>query len=348
VNTSADTQPADHLRQLGSSGMSITAVGLGAWAIGGPWQKGWGAQDDAESVATIHYALEAGVSWIDTAAVYGLGHAEEVIADALADLPESERPLVLTKCGRFEDGGATGKIGSPEAIRRGCEESLERLRVERLDCLQLHWPPEDGTPLELTWETMAALKGEGKVASIGASNCTVDQLDSIAAIAPVEVVQPPLSLINRSALDEIVPWAERNGAGVIVYSPMQSGILTGGFHDRVATLADDDWRRENPEFGPPRLARNLDLVERLRPIADSLGASIAELAIAWVLSRRGVTAAIVGARKPGQVDGWIGAAGLSLGPEVAAEIAAAVEASGAGQGSLGHGLSDDSGDLVRQ
>jgi aryl-alcohol dehydrogenase-like predicted oxidoreductase len=348
VNTSSKSGLAGNARPLGPSGISVTPVGLGAWAIGGPWQKGWGAQDDAESVATIHHALERGISWIDTAAVYGLGHAEEVIADALADLPDADRPAVLTKCGRFEGMGGNGKIGAPEAIRRGCEESRRRLRVEQLDCLQLHWPPEDGTPLELTWETMAALKEEGKVASIGASNCTVDQLESMQAIAPVEVLQPPLSLINRSALDAVIPWAEQHGAGVIVYSPMQSGVLTGGFHDRVTTLAADDWRRESPEFSPPRLERNLDLVDRLRPIAASLDATIAELAIAWVLSRRGVTAAIVGARRADQIDGWIGGGALSLEADALAAVATAVEASGAGQGSLGDGMSDGRGDLVRR
>jgi aryl-alcohol dehydrogenase-like predicted oxidoreductase len=330
---------------LGPTGFDITRVGLGAWAIGGPWEKGWGEQDDAESVATIMYAIESGISWIDTAAVYGLGHAETVIGGALATLPEDERPTVLTKCGRFEGHElGSGKVGNPKAIRQGCEESLQRLRVDVLDCLQLHWPPDD-VPVELTWQTMAELKEEGKCASIGASNCSVEQLTAMHQIAPVEVVQPPLSLINRAVLGDVVPWALEHGVGVLVYSPMQSGLLTGSYHQR-AELAADDWRRESPEYMPPKIERNLYLVERLRPIADELGASVSELAIAWVLTRAGVTAAIVGARRPGQVDGWIGAADLELDDAALAAIAAAVAESDAGQGPLGTAAPRDHGDLV--
>lgn len=325
----------ERLVNLGGTGFEITRVGLGAWAIGGPWQKGWGAQDDRESVATILHAVETGINWIDTAAVYGLGHAEEVIAEALAQLDERERPLVLTKCGRLEDQGGSGKVGAPELIRRGCEESLQRLRVERLDVLQLHWPPEDGTPLERTWETMAELRDEGKAAFLGACNCTPAQLDAIELIAHVDVVQPPLSIINRLSLEGVIPWARANESGVLVYSPMQSGLLTGGFHGRVGELDADDWRLEDPEFQEPNLARNLDLVERLRPLAAELEASVSELAIAWALARAGVTAAIVGARRPSQVDGWRGASRLHLDAADDAAVWEAITSSGAGRGPTG-------------
>ena len=321
------------LAALGSTGFALTRVGLGTWAIGGPWQRGWGAQDDRDSLETIVHAVESGINWIDTAAVYGLGHAEEVIADALEQIPYGRRPYVFTKCGRVEDGDGSfgsGRVGKPELIRQGCEESLERLRVERLDLLQLHWPPEDGTPIERTWETMAELQREGKVSFLGICNCTVAQLDAVAAVAPVDVVQPPLSMIRRAALGDTIPWAAAHGSGVLAYSPMQSGILTGSFHERVSSLADGDWRHGDPEFQEPRLSRNLDLVARLEPIAGRLGASVAELAIAWVLACDGVSAAIVGARRPVQVDGWLGAAAVQLDDEAMGEIAAALAESGVG------------------
>ncbi len=336
MNNSAQTRDAsERLVPLGSSGYELTRVGLGAWAIGGPWQKGWGKQDDADSIATIQYALGTGINWIDTAAIYGLGHAEEVIATALEGLAEAERPFVFTKCGRFEDRGGNGKVGTPELIRQGCEESLARLRVERLDILQLHWPPEDGTPIERTWETMAELVAEGLVSHLGACNCSPEQLETIEAIAHVDVVQPPLSMIKRGALEAIVPWAAAHDSGVLVYSPMQAGLLTGGFHERLASIEAGDWRLDDPEFQEPKLARNLDLVERLRPSAERLGCSVSELAIAWVLAREGVTAAIVGARRPAQVDGWRGASRVELDAGAEAEIAAAIETSGAGAGPLG-------------
>jgi len=321
------------LATLGSSGFALTRVGLGTWAIGGPWQRGWGEQDDRDSLETIVYAVESGINWIDTAAVYGLGHAEEVIADALEQIPYGRRPYVFTKCGRVEDGDGSfgsGRVGSPELIRQGCQESLERLRVERLDLLQLHWPPEDGTPIERTWETMAELQREGKVSFLGICNCTVEQLQTIAAVAPIDVVQPPLSMIKRAALLDVIPWAAAHGSGVLAYSPMQSGILTGSFHERVASLGDGDWRHGDLEFQEPRLSRNLDLVRRLEPIAGRVGGSIAELAIAWVLACDGVSAAIVGARRPAQVDGWLGAAAVELDSEAIAQIAAAIADSGAG------------------
>jgi aryl-alcohol dehydrogenase-like predicted oxidoreductase len=321
--------------RLGWTSMHLTRVGFGAWAAGGGgWAHSWGDQDDTESIAAIRYAVESGINWIDTAAVYGLGHAEEVIADALEQLPYGRRPYVFTKCGRVEDGDGcfgSGRVGKPEQIRQGCEESLQRLRVERLDLLQLHWPPEDGTPIERTWEAMAELVREGKVSFLGICNCSVAQLDAIAAIAPVDVVQPPLSMIKRAALADAIPWAAAHGSGVLAYSPMQSGILTGSFHERVASLGDGDWRHGDPEFQEPRLSRNLDLVARLEPIAGRLGASVAELAIAWVLGCDGVSAAIVGARRPAQVDGWLGAAAVELDSEAMGEIGVAIAESGAGE-----------------
>jgi len=345
VNKNETVGVEERLVELGGTGFQISRVGLGAWAIGGPWQKGWGEQDDRDSIETILHALETGINWIDTAAVYGLGHAEEVIADALDQLPAGRpRPLVLTKCGRVEDVGGSGKVGKPELIRQGCEESLERLRVERLDLLQLHWPPEDGTPLTTTWETMAALKEEGKTAFLGACNCTPEQLAEIEPIAHVDVVQPPLSLINRTALEGVIPWARANGSGVLVYSPMQSGLLTGNFHSRVGALGAGDWRLDDAEFQEPNLSRNLDLVDRLRPLAEGLGVSVSELAIAWTLAQDGVSAAIVGARRPDQVDGWRGASRVALGADVQAAIREAVAASGAGRGSISEPLGSENAD----
>ncbi|HYI62731.1 MAG TPA: aldo/keto reductase [Acidimicrobiales bacterium] len=334
------TTPSSPIAQvpLGSTGLDVTRLGLGAWAIGGgEWQGGWGPQDDAESIAAIHHAVDRGVTWIDTAPAYGLGRAEEVVGRAVAELPPEDRPAVFTKCGLvWEPGGTTvANVLAPDSIRRECEDSLRRLRVERLDLLQVHWPGEDGTPLEASWATMAALVEEGKVGAVGVSNFEVDLLERCEAIRHVDTVQPQLNVLERQAAAEVLPWCEAHGTGVIVYSPMRSGLLSGRFtEERALSLPEDDWRATHPDFQPPGLARNLDLVERLRPLAERLGASVPELAIAWTLAWPAVTAAIVGARSAAQVDGWIGAAAVSLGPDELAEIEAALVATGAGDGPL--------------
>jgi aryl-alcohol dehydrogenase-like predicted oxidoreductase len=321
--------------QLGATGLEITKVGLGAWAIGGaPWQWGWGPQDDDESVAAIRHAVRCGVNWIDTAAVYGLGHSETVVAKALQGLSRHERPYVFTKCGMtWEDGFNAVRAGRPDVIRRDAEQSLARLRLDVIDLLQLHWPPDDGTAIEDSWGALLELREKGVIRLAGVSNCSADELDRLEPIGHVDTVQPPLSLLNRGALDEILPWSVNHGSGVIVYSPMQSGLLTGRYTaETIAGLDDSDWRSSSPDFTEPELSRNLALIGKLRPIAEELGCSLAELAIAWCLHQNGVGAAIVGARRPEQVDGWIGAGEVQLNDEVLRRIASAVTATGAGNG----------------
>jgi aryl-alcohol dehydrogenase-like predicted oxidoreductase len=322
-------------RPLGSTGFDITVVGLGAWAIGGSAsQGGWGRQDDAESVAAIHRAVELGINWIDTAPAYGFGHAEEVVGDALAALPDGDRPRVFTKCGLvWEEGETTVRnVLAPESIRRECETSLRRLKLECIDLLQIHWPAHDGTPPEESWQTMADLVEEGKTRAVGVSNYDVDLLERCEAVRHVDTYQPELNLITRDAEDSIA-WCRANGTGVIVYSPMRSGLLTGtSAAERWAALPEDDWRRGHPDFQEPALSRNLLVVERLRAIADELDASLGELAVAWTLEWPGVTGAIVGARRPVQVEDWVGAASLELDDEVLDRIGDVLQESGAGSG----------------
>ena len=322
-------------RRLGASGPELSLVGFGAWAIGGPWRFGWGKVDDAESVAAIRHAVNLGVNWVDTAAVYGLGHSEEVVGRALAPYRIGEDVLVFTKCGRRWEGRPEGVIENdlrPESIREECENSLRRLGVERIDLYQFHWPDwVTGTALEDSWAAMVELVAEGKVRWIGVANFDTDQLAQCEAIRHVDSVQPPLSLLARGARKTVLQWAAEHGTGAIVYSPMASGLLTGSVdRDRIAGLDGNDWRRESPQFREPALGRNLDLVERLRPIASSLGSTLPELAVAWALAQRGVTAAIVGARLASHVDGWIRAPELELSPEVLASVADAVASSRAG------------------
>jgi aryl-alcohol dehydrogenase-like predicted oxidoreductase len=325
-------------RPLGSSGLQITPVGFGAWAIGGGgWAFSWGPQDDSESVATMRHALELGINWIDTAAVYGLGHSEEVVGRLLSEVPAAERPLVFTKCGLTWDSDnpmeAAKRILKPETIRRECEASLKRLGIERIDLYQFHWPDETGTPVEESWSAMVKLVEEGKVRAVGVSNFNVELLQRCEAIRHVDSLQPPFSMINRNAGDKLLPWCKNHNTGVICYSPMQSGILTDGFSsDRVAKMASDDWRRRGGEFQEPKLSRNLALRDALRPIAARHGASVSTLAVAWTLAWPGLTGAIVGARTPAQVDGWIRAATLQLTKEDLAEIAAAIARTEAGAG----------------
>jgi aryl-alcohol dehydrogenase-like predicted oxidoreductase len=325
-------------RPLGSSGLEITTVGFGAWAIGGGgWSFGWGPQDDKASERTMRRAIDLGINWIDTAAVYGLGHSEEVVGQFLQSRPRSERPFVFTKCGLIGDERnrmqEPKRVLKPESIRAECEASLRRLGIERIDLYQFHWPDQTGTSIEDSWAEMMRLIEEGKVRLVGVSNFDVDLLSRCAAIHHVDSFQPPFSLIRREVAAQEIPWCYTHGTGVICYSPMQSGLLTDGFSaERVAHMADDDWRRRSPEFNAPNLKRNLALRDALRPIALRYGTSVSSVAIAWALSWRGVTAAIVGARSPEQVDGWIDAANLKLTPGDLDEIATAIQRTGAGRG----------------
>jgi aryl-alcohol dehydrogenase-like predicted oxidoreductase len=325
-------------RRLGTAEMALTTVGFGAWAVGGgDWVFGWGPQDDEQSIASIHHAVERGINWIDTAAVYGLGHSEEVVGRALAELPAGERPYVFTKCGLVwnerDRMAPPRQVLRPDSIRAECDASLRRLGVERIDLYQFHWPDESGTEVEDSWAAMIRLLEEGKVAAAGVSNFDVALLERCESLRHVDSLQPPFSLIHRQAAANEIPWGARHGTGVIGYSPMQSGLLTDRFTEaRVAALAENDWRRRSPEFRPPRLRRNLALRDALLPIAKRHDTTVAAVAIAWTLAWPGVTGAIVGARTPDQVDGWIGAASLELESRDLDEIAKAIATTGAGSG----------------
>ncbi len=308
-------------KKLGNSDLAITPIGFGAWAIGGDWEFGWGAQDDAQSIAAIHRALELGMNWIDTAAVYGLGHSEEVVARALREW-KGARPYVFTKCGMIWD--AQGKVGyslRAESVRRECEASLGRLRTEVIDLYQIHWTAEDPDETIEGWQTLAALQKERKVRWIGVSNASVEELQTLHAIAPITSLQPPYSLIRREVETAQLPWCQRQGVGVIVYSPMASGLLTGAMtRERIASLPKSDWRTRNEQFQEPKMSANLKLVERLRAVGARHGRSPGEVAIAWTLRHPAVTGAIVGARSPKQVEGIIGAMDFRLTPQEIAEV----------------------------
>jgi aryl-alcohol dehydrogenase-like predicted oxidoreductase len=327
-------------RRLGTNGPEITTVGFGAWAVGGGgWSFAWGAQDDADSIAAIQHAVSLGVSWIDTAAVYGLGHSEEVVGRAIADIPRAERPLVFTKCGlRWNPNDpmeVSARDSSPARIREECEASLRRLGVDAIDLYQFHWPDQSGTPLADSWGEMMKLQDQGKLRYIGVSNYTTALIEGCGKLRHVQSLQPPFSLVRRDVAASELPWCREHGTGVIVYSPMQSGLLTDAFSaERVAAMPADDWRRRAPYFQEPDLGRNLALRDALRPIAQKHGVNVGAVAIAWTLAWPGITGAIVGARSPQQVDGWIGGAWLQLDAADLEEIARAIERTGAGSGPL--------------
>jgi len=304
---------------FGNTDMMITRLGFGAWAIGGgDWAFGWGPQDDEEAVAAIHEALDRGMNWIDTAAVYGLGHSEELVARAVHGM--AHKPWIFTKCGLvWDDTRRTRQHIKASSIRSECEASLRRLKTEAIDLYQVHWPVD--ADIEEAWEMMATLRREGKVRYIGVSNFSREQIMRCEAIAPVSSLQPPYSLISREYEKEVLPYCQQQSIGVIVYSPMGSGLLSGAMtRERIANLPSDDWRRNNPEFREPALSRNLQLVEKLRSLGNKYNKTAGEVAIAWTLSNPAVTAAIVGLRRASQVNGVIGAWELKLSKEELAAI----------------------------
>ena len=308
------------LRRLGTSDLQITPIGLGAWAIGGSgWQFAWGAQDDRDSIAAIHLAIDAGINWIDTAAVYGLGHSEEVVGRAVQGIPQ--RPYIFTKCERrWNERGELGGSLKADSLRAECEASLRRLKVDVIDLYQIHWPnPEED--IEEGWTTLTKLKEEGKVRNIAVSNFNVPQMKRAQAIAPITSLQPPYSLLARAVEKEILPYCADQNIGVIVYSPMRAGLLSGAMtRERAGALPDNDWRRNDPDFHEPALSRNLRLVELLRAMGARHGRTPGEVAIAWTLRHSAVTGAIVGMRRAEQVSGVIGAAEFRLSSEEVGEI----------------------------
>ena len=322
-------------RPLGNSTLQLTPIGLGAWAIGGEWRFGWGPQDDASSVATICRAIEHGLNWIDTAAIYGLGHSEEVVGRALQGVPRADRPYVFTKCSLvWDDSGNTWHSLDPQSIRREVEGSLRRLQTDRIDLYQIHWPVWPASPqghdpgsIEDAWATLTKLRDEGKVAFIGVSNFDVVQLTRISGIEVPASLQPPYSMLRPEIEQEILPFCLRHNIGVIPYSPMQSGLLTGTMtRERIAALPEGDWRKSGRFFQEPMLSRAMAIVERLRPIADKHGRTPGEIAIAWTLRHPAITATIVGARNPQQLDQLMGAATFRLSAEEIAELESATAA----------------------
>ena len=307
-------------QKFGNTDMQITPIGFGAWALGGGnWVYSWGPQDDQESIDAIYHAMDLGINWIDTAAGYGLGHSEEVIGKALHGI--KDRPYVFTKCSlTWNDKGEIIDSLKRDSIRKECEDSLRRLKLEQIDLYQIHWPRPD-VDLEEGWDAMAELQREGKVRWIGVSNFSTEQMDRIRKIAPVNSLQPPYSLVKPGVQNEILPYCAANNMGVIVYSPMFSGLLTGKMtEERIMNLPPDDWRQHDPEFKQPRLKRNLELVKLLTDIGDRHGVEPGVVAIAWTLRNPAVTGAIVGMRRPSQVDGVYPAATFRLSPEEIEEL----------------------------
>ena len=309
-------------RKLGYTDLQFTTVGLGTWAMGGGgWQWGWGPQDDAESIAAIRQGMDLGINWIDTAAAYGLGHSEEVVGKAIEG--RRDEVIVATKCGLvWEEGGTMSATGSRRTVSaRECEQSLRRLNVEVIDLYQIHWPVPD-EDIEEAWGTIADLIKEGKVRYAGVSNASVGQLKRLQPIHPVAALQPPYSMLERGVEDELLEFCAANDIGVIVYSPMQTGLLTGKYtKERVAALSDEDWRKNrSPHFKEPQFSANLALVDGLRPIAARHGKTVAQLAIAWVLRRPEVTGAIVGSRKPSHIEETVEAGDWALDSQDIAEI----------------------------
>ena len=307
-------------KRLGNSDMELTPIGVGAWAMGGGgWKFGWGPQDDDESIAAIHAALDHGVNWIDTAAIYGLGHSEEVVARALAG--RGNRPFVFTKCERvWNEAGEIDRVLKADSIRRECEASLRRLNVDTIDLYQIHWPEPDAD-VEEGWGCLAKLREEGKVRWIGVSNFNPAQLERCRQIASITSLQPPYSAISPEVEQETLPYCQRHNIGAIVYSPMKSGLLTGSMtRERVAAFPSDDFRRNALAFQEPNLSRNLKLADLMQVIGARHGRSAGEVAIAWTLRNPAVTAAIVGMRSAAQVEGVIGAMDFRLSAEEAAEI----------------------------
>jgi aryl-alcohol dehydrogenase-like predicted oxidoreductase len=314
--------------ELGKSDLQITPIGIGAWAMGGGnWEFSWGPQQDSDSIAAIHAALDHGINWIDTAAVYGLGHSEEIVARALDQYKNGKnRPYVFTKCSLvWNQKREISHSLKAESIRRECEASLRGLKIDAIDLYQIHWPqPEEG--IEEGWTEMARLKKEGKVRNIGVSNFNMEQMKRAQAIAPITSLQPPYSMLRRDVEGSILPFALKNSIGAIVYSPMFSGLLSGAMtRERVAALPPDDWRRRDTEFQGPNLSRNLAVVELLKKIGKMHGRTAGEVAIAWTLHNPAVTGAIVGVRTREQVRGIIGAGDFRLSEEEVAEIAGALK-----------------------
>ena len=303
-------------RTLGRNGSLLTVVGFGAWAIGGPWRFGWGPVDDGESIRAIQRGLDLGINWIDTAAIYGFGHSEEIVGKAIRG--RRDKVFVATKCGILPDGkGGSVRSSSPASIRREVEASLKRLGVDVIDLYQIHFP-EKTTPYEESWGAMLKLKEEGKVRHVGVSNYDIPKLERCATLAFPQSLQPPFSLLRRDIEKEILPYCRDNGIGVVAYSPMQAGLLSGSFD--LTKTAPDDWRRNDPMFQEPRLSRHLEFVEAIRPVARELHVTVGQLAIAWVLTHPGITSAIVGARRPAQVEENARAGELVLSADTLKEI----------------------------